>query len=84
VFKQFAERVALIDGERQFTYANIDRLTDNLALKLSSFLKPLDRVGADRCRTSPSSCCSTLRCRRSARSRSLALVTHLHAEISQL
>jgi 2,3-dihydroxybenzoate-AMP ligase len=45
VFKQFAERVALIDGERQFTYANIDRLTDNLALNLLELgLKPLDRV----------------------------------------
>jgi 2,3-dihydroxybenzoate-AMP ligase len=45
VFKQFADRVALIDGERQFTYANIDRLTDNLALNLLELgLKPLDRV----------------------------------------
>jgi len=45
VFKQFAERVALIDGERQFTYANIDRLRQPGAESTSSFgLKPLDRV----------------------------------------
>ncbi len=45
VFKKYADRVALIDGERQFTYADIDRLTDNLALNLLELgFKPLDRV----------------------------------------
>ena len=45
VFRQYAERVALIDGEREFTYAEIDRVTDNLALNLLELgLKPLDRV----------------------------------------
>src|SRR5205823_1428373 len=45
VFKQYASRVALIDGERSYTYADIDRLTDNLALNLLELgLKPLDRV----------------------------------------
>lgn len=45
VFKQNAPRVALIDGERQYTYAELDRLTDNLALNLLELgLKPLDRV----------------------------------------
>src|SRR2546430_6342093 len=45
VFKKYADRVALIDGEREFTYADIDRITDNLALnRLVLGLKPLDRV----------------------------------------
>src|SRR5204863_2489164 len=45
VFKKYADRVALIDGERTYTYADIDRLTDNLALNLLELgLKPLDRV----------------------------------------
>lgn len=45
VFTKFADRVALIDGERRFTYAEIDRLSDNLALNLLELgLKPLDRV----------------------------------------
>ena len=45
VFKKYGERIALIDGEREFTYADIDRLSDNLALNLLELgLKPLDRV----------------------------------------
>src|SRR2546423_7655338 len=45
VFRTYADRVALIDGEREFTYAEIDRVTDNLALNLLELgLKPLDRV----------------------------------------
>ena len=45
VFTRFAERVALIDGERRFTYANVDRQSDNLALNLIALgFKPLDRV----------------------------------------
>src|SRR5438270_981595 len=45
VWRQYGERVALIDGEREFTYAEIDRVTDNLALNLLELgLKPLDRV----------------------------------------
>src|SRR5206468_11150575 len=45
VFRKYANRVALIDGEREYTYADIDRITDNLALNLLEFgLKPLDRV----------------------------------------
>ncbi len=45
VFAQFASRTALIDGARQYTYADIDRLSDNLALNLLALgLKPLDRV----------------------------------------
>src|SRR5690242_13740565 len=45
VFRRHAERVALIDRERRFTYADIDRQSDNLALNLLELgLKPLDRV----------------------------------------
>jgi 2,3-dihydroxybenzoate-AMP ligase len=45
VFTRFAERVALIDGERRFTYADVDRQSDNLALNLIALgFKPLDRV----------------------------------------
>ncbi len=45
VFAQFADRVALIDGARQYTYRDIDRISDNLALNLLELgLKPLDRV----------------------------------------
>jgi 2,3-dihydroxybenzoate-AMP ligase len=44
-FRAFAPRVAVIDGERRFTYAEIDALSDNLALNLLELgLKPLDRV----------------------------------------
>ncbi len=45
VFERFADRTALIDGERQYTYRDIDRITDNLALNLLDIgLSPLDRV----------------------------------------
>src|SRR4029077_11911398 len=39
------DRIALVDGERRYTYGEIDELTDNLALNLLELgLKPLDRV----------------------------------------
>jgi 2,3-dihydroxybenzoate-AMP ligase len=45
IFEKFADRVALIDGERRYTYADIDRITDNLALNLLELgFKPLDRI----------------------------------------
>src|SRR6267378_8667550 len=45
VFQEYADRVALVDGDRQFTYRQLDELTDNLALNLLELgLKPLDRV----------------------------------------
>ncbi len=45
VFKKFAGRVALIDGERQFSYAEMDSLSSNLALNLLEIgIKPLDRI----------------------------------------
>ena len=45
VWRKFADRVALIDGDRRYSYADIDRITDNLALNLLDLgLKPLDRV----------------------------------------
>jgi 2,3-dihydroxybenzoate-AMP ligase len=45
VFERFADRIALVDGERQYSYRDIDRITDNLALNLLELgFKPLDRV----------------------------------------
>jgi len=45
LFRLFADRVALIDGARSFTYGELDRVTDNLALNLLEIgLRPLDRV----------------------------------------
>ena len=45
VFRDFAPRLALVDGERRFTYAEIDTLSDTLALNLLELgLKPLDRI----------------------------------------
>ena len=45
VFKRFADRVALIDGDQQFTYAEMDRVTSNLALNLLEIgIRPLDRI----------------------------------------
>ena len=45
VYKRFADRTVLIDGDRQFTYAELDRVTSNLALNLLEIgIKPLDRV----------------------------------------
>lgn len=45
VFKRYADRVALIDGDLSYTYAELDRVTTNLALNLLELgLRPLDRV----------------------------------------
>ena len=45
VFQQYKNKIALVDGEYSYTYADIDRLTDNLALNLLELgLRPLDRV----------------------------------------
>src|SRR2546425_12966651 len=45
VFAKHRDRIALVDGDRSFTYAEVDRLTDNLALNLLELgLRPLDRV----------------------------------------
>ncbi|WP_322013644.1 (2,3-dihydroxybenzoyl)adenylate synthase [Paraburkholderia sp. J12] len=45
VFARFAGRTALIDGERVYTYADVDRLSTNLALNLYALgLRPQDRV----------------------------------------
>jgi 2,3-dihydroxybenzoate-AMP ligase len=45
VFRRFADRPALIDRDRQFTYRDIDQASDRLALNLVGLgLKPLDRV----------------------------------------
>jgi 2,3-dihydroxybenzoate-AMP ligase len=45
VFARYASRVALLDGDRSYTYADVDRLSTNCALNLLELgLKPLDRV----------------------------------------
>ncbi len=45
VFARHAERVALIDGDTVLTYADVDRLSTNLALNLWALgMRPLDRV----------------------------------------
>src|SRR5258706_10411166 len=45
VFESYKSRTALIDGDRRFTYHQVDELTDNLALNLLDLgLQPLDRV----------------------------------------
>jgi 2,3-dihydroxybenzoate-AMP ligase len=45
MFARFADRVALIDGERTYEYGDVDRLSTNCALNLLELgLRPLDRV----------------------------------------
>jgi len=45
VFKKYADRTALIDGARHYRYADLDRLSSNLALNLWALgLRPQDRV----------------------------------------
>ncbi|MCX7152185.1 MAG: AMP-binding protein [Proteobacteria bacterium] len=45
VFKKFSPRVFVVDGDRQYTYAEVDRLSDRLALNLLELgLRPLDAV----------------------------------------
>src|SRR5207237_9852246 len=83
VFRKYAARVALIDGEREFTYAEIDRVTDNLALNLLELrLKPLDRVVP----TLPNTAEFVLlyfALQKIGAIPIAALVTHRYAEISQ-
>ncbi|HZS69080.1 MAG TPA: AMP-binding protein [Burkholderiales bacterium] len=83
VFQKYAERVALIDGERSYTYAEIDRLTDNLALNLLELgVKPLDRVVP----TLPNTAEFVLlyfALQKIGAIPIAALVTHRYAEISQ-
>lgn len=44
-FSRFAARTALVDGPRRYSYADVDRLSTNLALNLLELgLRPLDRV----------------------------------------
>jgi 2,3-dihydroxybenzoate-AMP ligase len=45
VFERYAGRVALIDGGREYTYGEVDRLSTRLALNLLEIgLEPLDRA----------------------------------------
>ncbi len=44
-FRKFADRVAVIDRDRQYTYRELDAAADRLALNLLALgLRPLDRV----------------------------------------
>jgi 2,3-dihydroxybenzoate-AMP ligase len=45
VFERYAERVVVIDRDRAITYAELDQLSNNLALNLLQLgMKPLDRI----------------------------------------
>jgi len=45
VFRQYADRVAFIDRGKAYTYADVDRISNGLALNLLELgLRPLDRV----------------------------------------
>ena len=45
VFKKYAPRIAIVDRDNNYSYADIDRLSDRLGLNLLSLgLRPLDRV----------------------------------------
>jgi 2,3-dihydroxybenzoate-AMP ligase len=45
VFKRYAERIAVIDRDARITYAEVDRVSDRLALNLlDEGIAPLDRV----------------------------------------
>ena len=45
VFQKYGPRICIIDRDRQITYAELDRLSTNLALNLLELgFKPLDRV----------------------------------------
>jgi len=44
-FDKYEKRVALLDRDRSFTYGDLDRMSDNLALNLLEIgLRPLDRL----------------------------------------
>lgn len=45
VFQKYAKRVAIIDGDRSYTYEDVDQASSRLALNLLELgLEPLDRV----------------------------------------
>ena len=45
VFRRYADRICIVDDERSYTYTDVDRLSDRLALNLLHLgLRPLDRV----------------------------------------
>jgi 2,3-dihydroxybenzoate-AMP ligase len=45
VFAKYADKIAIIDGDRRLTYGELDAVSTNLALNLLDLgLKPLDRV----------------------------------------
>src|SRR4029077_11223226 len=83
VFRNFQDRIALVDGERRYTYLEVDELTDNLALNLLELgLKPLERVVP----TLPNAAEFVLlyfALQKIGAIPIAALVTHRYAEISQ-
>ena len=65
VYQSYAKRTVLVDGEREFTYAELDTVTTNLALNLLDIgIQPLDRVCLP-CPMCASLCCCTLLCKKS-------------------
>lgn len=45
LFRRYADRVAIVDGDLSITYSELNRLSDNLALNLlQAGMKPLERV----------------------------------------
>jgi 2,3-dihydroxybenzoate-AMP ligase len=83
VFERYADRTALIDGDRRYTYRDIDRLSDNLARNLLELgIAPSDRVVP----TLPNVAEFVIlyfALQKIGAIPIAALVTHRHAEISQ-
>src|ERR1700756_3527804 len=83
VFDRFKQRIFLVDQSREYTYGEVDGLTDNLALNLLELgLKPLDRVVP----TLPNAAEFVLlyfALQKIGAIPIAALVTHRYAEISQ-
>ena len=83
LLSKYRDRLCLIDGERRYTYVELDAATDNLALNLLELgLKPLDRV-VPRCRTSPEFVLLYFALQKIGAIPIAALVTHRFAEINQ-
>jgi len=82
--RPLSERLALIDGERTFTYADINRLSTNCALNLLELgLKTARSRRRSAGPTWRNSLSCTLRCRRSVPIPIAALVTHRLPRFSQ-
>src|SRR5436190_7963105 len=83
VFDRFKQRIFLVDQNREYTYGEVDWLTDNLALNLLELgLRPLDRVvpALPNCAEFP---LLYFALQKIGAIPIAALVTHRYAEISQ-